>query len=267
MNCSHFRNIWHFVVLGLCLLRLPLEAEDNLPGRNSLSASSAVIRIPAMANNPGLFGAFFRTKVSILNVTPQVFQVEATLYNQTGEVQKVSLASGPGQALNFDNFLQDVFGYQGAGAVRLASLPAGQTSNQFMVSAEVYADSLSGRYKTIVQPGGDSDSISSSREAFTPGISVDATSRTNIGCYNDGFQSLGPQTIFADLNRASGTLVNTYVLNLPAKGWSQIAINDPVSGGYIKWRPQTLSSCYCYAVVVDNTSNDGTFIPALSYIP
>ena len=66
-------------------------------------------------------------------------------------------------------------------------------------TAEVYSDSLGGRYKTIVQPGGDSDSISSSREAFTPGISVDATSRTNIGCYNDGFQSLGPQTIFADL--------------------------------------------------------------------
>ena len=57
------------------------------------------------------------------------------------------------------------------------------------------------------------------------------------------------------------------MLNLPAKGWSQIGINDTVSGGYIKWRPQTLSSSYCYAVVVDNTSNDGTFIPALSYIP
>ena len=89
-----------------------------------------------MANNPGQFGAFFRTKVAILNVTPQVFQIEATLYNQNGEVQKVSLASGPGQALNFDNFLEQVFGYQGAGAVKLASLPPGQTSNQFMVSTE-----------------------------------------------------------------------------------------------------------------------------------
>jgi hypothetical protein len=267
MNCSQCRIQWHLVVLGLCLLRVPLSAEDNLPEQNKLSASSAVIRIPAMANNPGLFGAFFRTKVSILNVTTQVFQIEATLFNQNGEVQKVALAIGPGQALNFDNFLEQVFGYQGAGAVKLASLPSGQTSNQFMVSAEVYADSLSGRYKTIVQPGGDLDSISSSREAFTPGISVDATSRTNIGCYNDGFQALSPQTIFAELYRASGTLVNTYALNLPEKGWSQIGINDTVSGGYIKWRPQTQSSCYCYAVVVDNNSNDGTFIPALSYIP
>lgn len=117
----------------------------------------------------------------------------------------------------------------------------------------------------VVQPGGDSDAVSSSREAFTPGVSVSATSRTNIGCYNDGFQSSSPQTIFADLYTASGSLLNTYTLNLPVKGWSQFGISDTVSGD--QWRPLSLSSCYCYAVVVDNNSNDGTFIPALSYIP
>lgn len=220
-----------------------------------------------MANNPGLFGAFFKTKVSILNVSPYVYEIEATLFDLNGEVRKVSLAIGQRQSLSFDNFLEQVFGYQGAGAVKLASLPAGGTNHQFLVSAEVYTDSLSGRYKTIVQPGGDLDAISSNRGAFSPGISVDATSRTNIGCYNDGFQALSPQTVLVDLFTGFGTLLKTYTLNLPEKGWSQIGISDTVSGGYIQWRPQSQSSCYCYAVVVDNNSNDGTFIPALSYIP
>ena len=38
-----------------------------------------------------------------------------------------------------------------------------------------------------------------------------------------------------------------------------------ISGGYILWQPQ--ASCYCYAVVVDNTSDDGTFINAIKYVP
>jgi hypothetical protein len=53
-------------------------------------------------------------------------------------------------------------------------------------------------------------------------------------------------------------------MNLGEDSWNQIGLGDPVSGGYIRWR-STLS-CFCYAVVVDNTSNDGSFIPGVTVI-
>jgi hypothetical protein len=37
---------------------------------------------------------------------------------------------------------------------------------------------------------------------------------------------------------------------------------QPALGGYIP-----VSAAYCYAVVVHDTSNDGTFIPAVNYVP
>ena len=36
-----------------------------------------------------------------------------------------------------------------------------------------------------------------------------------------------------------------------------------VTNGYIRWRTSALA--YCYAVVVDNLSNDGTFVPGAEY--
>ena len=122
---------------------------------------------------------------------------------------------------------------------------------------KVYTDSPNGRYKTIVSSGVAPDSISSSFPSYSPGIHVTATSRTNIGCYNSGF---GSNQISAEVRGPAGNLINTYLINLPTDGWNQIGINDSVSGGYIRWRPA--STAYCYAVVVDNTSNDGSLIPA-----
>ena len=130
------------------------------------------------------------------------------------------------------------------------------------MSAEVYTDSPSGQYKTVVTTGGPVDDIGPSREAYSPGISVSTSARSNIGCFNDSTSS---QTVQARLYAASGSLIRTYSLNLPGNGWSQIGISDAVFGGYILWQPQ--ASCYCYAVVVDNASNDGTFINATKYVP
>jgi hypothetical protein len=60
-------------------------------------------------------------------------------------------------------------------------------------------------------------------------------------------------------------LLNTVTLTLAAKTWNQVVVPVNVTGGFIKWRLQ--SAAFCYAVVVDNKSNDGTFIPASDYVP
>ncbi len=230
-----------------------------------LQAADPYHLVPVMANNPGQFGAFFKTRVNILNPTGFSYPIYVNLYNQSGKVGTKIIDILPHEAKNYENFLQEVFGYTGAGAVGLDSWfdpPGGSSDYQFLVTAEVYTDSPSGQYKTVVTTGAPVENIGSSHEAYSPGISVNASSRTNVGCFND---SSSPQTILAHLYSATGTLIHTYSINLPANAWSQIGISNTASGGYILWQPE--ASCYCYAVVVDNKSNDGTFINATKYVP
>jgi hypothetical protein len=203
------------------------------------------ITLPTSANVAGQFGAFFRTRVSILNVTQTVATVEATLFNQLGHIAKTTISVGPRQQRTFGNFLGDVFGATGAGAVRLES------EALVKVTAEVYTDGPGGRFKTIANPAEPSDAIHATSAAVSPGIIVDANSRTNIGCFNE---SPLAQTVSAEIYDASGLLVNLLSLPLAANGWDQTRVTGFVSNGYVRWRPQ--AECHCYAVVVDNTSND-----------
>ena len=54
-------------------------------------------------------------------------------------------------------------------------------------------------------------------------------------------------------------------LALPANGWGQTGISSVVNNGYVQFDPS--DSAVCYAVVVDNTTNDGLFISAAEYRP
>jgi len=54
-------------------------------------------------------------------------------------------------------------------------------------------------------------------------------------------------------------------LMLLPKGWGQIPITTVVSNGYIQFEPS--AEAVCYAVVVDNATNDGNFITAVEYAP
>jgi hypothetical protein len=236
--------------------------------RRRLDFAWAIQLVPVMANNPGLFGSLFKTRVSILNVAPLNYSIKATLYNENGKVNEATIPIANGQQLNYENFLQDVFAYQGAGPVKLdawGDVPGGIMGNKFLLNVEVYTESPSGGVtKTIVPVTWLGGYISSGFPAASPGIYVDANSRTNIGCFNYDFGTIGTNLIQAELHSPAGTLINTYQMDLGKDSWSQIGLGDPVSGGYILWRP-TLS-CFCYAVVVDNTSNDGSFIPAVTVI-
>ncbi len=232
--------------------------------RNAIAAFDN-ITIPVMANVAGLQGAFFKTKVSILNPTQLSYPIEVTLYNTGGQVGKTTINMAAGQIRNYDNFLQTIFSYTGAGAVKFDSssgAPGGATSRDFIVSAEVYTESAGGRYKTVVTPGQLIENVVPDIDHFCLGITVDSSSRVNIGFFNN---SEVQNEINADVYNSTGQLVTTITQTLSAKTWNQVPVPASVIGGFIKWRVQ--SSAYCYAVVVDNTSNDGTFIPASDFIP
>jgi hypothetical protein len=252
-------------VLLLILFGVEVLPVEKRPPQHRAAEAYPTFVVPALANIQGQFGAFFKTRVAITNPTSFNFPIEVTLYNKDGFVGRTNIDIAAGQTLNYSNFLQDVFHTGGAGAVRLDSWigpPEGSPDYSFLVTSEVYTDGPNGKYKTIVAAGPPLDAISQSYAAFSAGINVDNNNRTNIGCFNNTSEA---NNVLADLYDSNGSSIGTYSLSLPPEGWLQMPMGSPVSGGAIKWRAG--GPAYCYAVVVDNTSNDGTFIPATNYIP
>jgi hypothetical protein len=236
------------VVAGCVLLlcALSLSSAELTPPKNKIATASPIITIPVMANTPGALGGIFKTKVVIFNPTIFSFPIEVSLYGTGGLVNKTTINMAAGQIRNYENFLEEVFTFTGAGTVNFdsLSLPGGNSNLDFLVNAEVYMDSEKGRFKTVVATGPPLDPISPSVSAYSLGVTVDANTRTNVGCFNTSFST---NVINADLYDASNKLVATVTLTLGGGSWNQVALTTPVAGGYIRWRP--LASAYCYAVV------------------
>jgi hypothetical protein len=92
------------------------------PQRQAILTSAHVL-IPTAANNPGHFGAVFKTRVSIANVTRRTYTINATLY-RSGSRTIVRQSRWHPDKRNYDNFLQGVFSCSGAAGVELdAVLP------------------------------------------------------------------------------------------------------------------------------------------------
>jgi len=247
------------VCLALLLYGSVVELGESPQGQALLT--SARVLIPTSANNPGQFGAVFRTKVSIANVTTRTYTIYATLYRSGGGTLVRQITMGSRQARNYDNFLEEVFSYSGAAGVELdavAAPPGGSDLNQFAGFAEVYTPGGNGVYKTVVNISDSSDGLSLTDPSITPGIFVDGSSRTNVGCLNTATTQA---IVNVDVYSSSGGLLTTHFLTVPGSGWAQNGVLQDVSGGYLIWRLQSGVSPNCFAIVVDNQTNDGSFIP------
>lgn len=239
-------------------IRRPLGADDA-PARvaqagrrpNAVGAVSHLL-LPTSANVQGQFGAYFKTKVSIFNAVNASYAIRAGLSDTSGEITHAFISIGPGETVTFNNILSEVFGYTGGGAIDLDS---GNSSLRFVVSSQVYVDTINGRYTTSVQFADDLGAITPSRPGYIVGISVNASRRTNVGCAsNSGFSQTVSFQAFDANNVAVGSPV---AFVLPPYAWGQFSyVGFLTNGGVYVTATQ---NAVCYAVEVDNASNDGTF--------
>jgi hypothetical protein len=170
----------------------------------------------------------------------------------------ITLAAG--EVKTYPNFLDAVFQYSGGGAVTFqsAQTTGGTHNNRFIVNAEIRTSSArTGTTLPVLEFAG------SSSRSFSPGVTVDTNTRTNIGCFD---QSGAANNVKATILDSTGTqTIGTVNLNLVANAWSQTSVSSIVSGGYVQFDPS--GSAVCYAVVVDNTTNSGRVVPAAEYTP
>src|SRR5947209_3138662 len=130
--------------------------------------------IPVMGNTPGFGGATFQTYVAILNPTASSFPVDVTLYDATGAKHNATITLAAGEVKTYNNFLSEVFNFQGGGAVTFKSSDA---ANRFILNVEVRTGGT--HFSTMIPP---LEFAGSSSRSFAPGVTVDSTTRTNIGC-------------------------------------------------------------------------------------
>jgi hypothetical protein len=229
--------------------------------RNALQVASTTIVVPSAANVVGATGSTFQTRISIFNPTAFTYSIQVTFYDQSGNMAMANINMAAGQLRIYDNFLGDVFSATGAGTLKFESqlIPGGSPDFQFVVNAEVWTVSAGGRYGTSVTT---TIADGSAAESYSPGIRVDSDFRSNVGCFND---SGSINTVVADVFDASNNLVTTVMLTVPPHAWAQTAIPANVASGYVRFRPAR--SAYCWAVAVNNTTNDGHFVLASEYVP
>jgi hypothetical protein len=225
-----------------------------------LSFASDFQTVPVMANAPGV-GGTFQSYLAILNPTANAYSVTASLYDASGTKRTALIPLAAGELKTYTNFLDAVFnGFTGGGAVTFQSpdTAGGTRNNRFIISTEVRTGGT--RYATTVPalefPGAGSRS-------FAPGITVDSTSRTNVGCFDQsGFPNSVKATI---LDNTGKQTLGSVTLNLAGNAWGQTGVSTVVSGGTVQFDPT--DAAVCYAVVVDNATNDGRFISAAEYKP
>jgi hypothetical protein len=217
--------------------------------------------VPTMANVAGQNGAMFQTHISIMNPTNNAFAVTVSFYDGEGMKRSADINLKPGELKVYENFLDSIFKYTGAGAARFtaAETSGGGHNNRFVVSAEVWTPSAAGRFGTTVPV---EEFAASSASSFAAGVTVGATSRTNVGCFN---QASAQNVIQANVFDGTGKKQDTVDLTLPANAWGQKGVNVSVTGGYVEFVKS--DAALCWAVVVDNASNDGRFVQAAEYTP
>jgi hypothetical protein len=268
-------NVGVLLTLGLALAAPGSSAAEphGQVSQKALVGSGYVF--PSTANTQGA-GAYFRTRVVLTNPTGSVLTLLARLSTSGGFSAERTIALGSFQTRVYENFLSEVFDFTGGGGLNLVEQGAsmGLPGRPFLAVAEVYAETVEGRYSTPVTGLSLDDMVV--RPAIEKGYSMvtglraNATNRANFGCSN---ADAVPVTVRAEVYTSNtpeiGSPAAVEEFSLPAGGWGQKAV--PVQSEEIRILYMISSGggalgTYCYGVNVNNASNDGTAIPA-SYVP
>ena len=251
------RRISLMVLTMAALITTSAFAQQHV---RSLAFASDFQTVPVAANIPGIGGAF-QSYLAIYNPTSSAFSVTASLFDVNGTKRTALIPLAAGELKTYTNFLDTVFnGFTGAGAVTFSSpdTSGGTRNNRFIVNTEVRTAGT--RYSTAIPV---LEFSGTSSRSFAPGVTVDSNTRTNVGCFD---QSGAANSVKATILDNTGTqILGTVTITLAANGWRQTSVNSIVSGGNIQFDPT--DSAVCYAVVIDNATNDGRFISAAEYKP
>ncbi|MCG6963752.1 MAG: hypothetical protein LJE95_10835 [Acidobacteria bacterium] len=225
------------------------------------SALDRVYTVPAAAHSDGLNGTHWMTDLNLYNPSQRAASVLAAFLpagSDNGNAQEVTLTVPAASALDLRDVVKTTFASTGPGAVRF------RASGPLLITSRTYNSTAAGTYGQFVRGALENTAIPPGESATLVGLEADSAFRSNIGISNTSDQ---PAAAEVDLYNASGDLLATHPVSLPAYGWVQetdiygLEHLDDVSDGFAVVRNTSAAAAVLtYASVVDNSTGDPTFV-------
>lgn len=220
--------------------------------------------ILAGANKAGLNGTLWETDLEIHNASTAATTFTVQLL-ETGKAntspQSMTFELGASSSVRYENSMETLFGYEGAGAFRVLV-----ESDDVKVTSRTYTRSSDGSYGQAIAAHGQDDALGFGQMGRLIQLSYSEASdsgfRTNLGFLNAGMNDV---EVHADLYDGEGSYLGTLDVSLGALEQRQLTnafsmvTSQPVDVGYaVVWTES--GSFYAYASVVDNQTGDAVFV-------
>lgn len=228
--------------------------------------------VTAVANRGGHTGSQWTTALELHNrgaVTSQITVDVLQRGRDNSSPRSASLMLGPGLAARYPNVLDDLFGLQGAAALRLTSF-----GGELMAAAHTATSCGGGWCGGFATARAADEAAVAGDEVRLIQLQNTTSSRTNLGLVN---VSSAQATVSVTLYAADGSEVGQVTAVLEPFGYRQIddlfhsldsvklqaSQLDSISDAFAVLRTASEGGAFlAYAAVVDNTSNDGYLVPA-----
>jgi M6 family metalloprotease-like protein len=251
---------------------------DNRSGDSIIVYPSQGQRDPALiaasANTSGVGGSRWRTDLELHNPGQDDLVARIDLLQESDSSQPLSsLVEMPaGQSIRISNALGTLFDFIGSAALRIEPTTAGS----FLVSSRTYAESDSGTFGQMIP------AAQLQREygdwlnpLYLPllrhSARLDTGFRTNLGLVNLGDQAMAIEvSLYGQVaGKSTVELLGTLSYELPPFSHRQVngiyaeVTTGDVSNGFARLSTTTPQAYFLgYASVVDNQSDDPSYIPA-----
>lgn len=219
--------------------------------------------VPAGAHSEGGYGSFWKTDLSICNLSDSKQNLEISLLkagedNLNPESFEVVLEKN--KCTGFDDIFYEKFSYEGAGALKISS-----TTSEVLIESRTYDDDAEGTYGQYIPSFNKNNLLKKNEIGYISFLKRNENFRTNIG-----FSSLSENLIEIkiELFSSEGEKLDEKIVNLLPLSYiqindifSQLGSNN-ISYGYAILSSSSENAYYTtYASIVDNKSNDPIFIP------
>ncbi|HHQ48868.1 MAG TPA: hypothetical protein ENK19_08315 [Acidobacteria bacterium] len=245
-------------VLVLVALATPSWAQFVAPGGT----------IPVVANLPGKNNTFWRSDVSILNVSGENTTVQMVLYPEirNGQPTFETQTSDPipvpaGQQVVLTNVVQSKFGLlDKKGALMIFSTDG----KPVVLASRTYTTSDIGSY------GQDVSSVVLTERAWIAGVENDSLYRTNVGIFWPWDSSAQfTLTVYDSQGEEAASGSFTFSRSgLIQRGLDTLGVPDNLLSGWIEITCSDATALwYAYGTTVDQSTGDSVFRPAQGHQP
>jgi len=213
--------------------------------------------IAAASHNPGAHGSLWRTDLALLNLSGVSTSANVVFHGNDGTTASLTTRIPNGQQIIVDDVVGQL-GIVGSGSLEIRS------DEPILASSRTFNARQDGTFGLTLDGVPEEATLSAGASTWLPQLRQDEKFRTNIGLVNTGDTEARIRIFLYD---ASGEEIASKSRRLQPGGWLQLnkpfvrlARRTDIVAGAARILVASGHGVIGYAVVIDNTTNDGNAI-------